>query len=353
MSETFGAGEYVYRAVEGWAKWPEDWNLHDVAAVGIDRNDNVYAFHRGDHPMVVFDRDGNVLRTWGEGTFKRAHGVHMGADDTIYLTDDARPQDVAQLKMVLESLDEIDHVALMDRLRKRVGDKKVLALVKAFLNAGILGEDGIERHPGSGTPQGGILSPLLADLALTHLDDYFQARWAAHRNEWTRRRYRQRGGATYRLIRYADDFVIMVYGSRAQAEAQWEEVGDVLSEIGLRLAPEKTQVVHIDEGFDFLGFRIQRHRQWGSNRRYVYTYPSTKSVATARRKIKAITGKQTTNLPASVVFTKLNNATRGWTIYFRHGASKAAFGDLQKYLWDRTWIWLKKNLAQNRSNVCR
>ena len=88
MSETFGSGEYVYRAVQGWAKWPEEWNLHDVAAVGVDRNDNVYAFHRGDHPMVVFDRNGNVLRTWGEGTFKRPHGVHMGADDTIYLTDD-------------------------------------------------------------------------------------------------------------------------------------------------------------------------------------------------------------------------------------------------------------------------
>ena len=89
MSETFGAGEYTYRADEGWAKWPEDWNLHDVAAVGVDRYDNVYAFHRGDHPMVVFDRDGNVLRTWGEGTFKRAHGVHMAPDETIYLTDDA------------------------------------------------------------------------------------------------------------------------------------------------------------------------------------------------------------------------------------------------------------------------
>ena len=89
MSEIFGAGEYTYRAVEGWAKWPEDWNLHDVAAVGVDRNDNVYAFHRGDHPMVVFDRNGNVLRTWGEGTFKRAHGVHMAPDETIYLTDDA------------------------------------------------------------------------------------------------------------------------------------------------------------------------------------------------------------------------------------------------------------------------
>ncbi|HEX8012265.1 MAG TPA: peptidyl-alpha-hydroxyglycine alpha-amidating lyase family protein [Casimicrobiaceae bacterium] len=86
--ETFGAGEYTYRAVEGWAKWPEDWNLHDVAGVGIDRNDNVYAFHRGDHPMVVFDRDGNVLRTWGEDVFRHAHGVHMGPEDTIYLTDD-------------------------------------------------------------------------------------------------------------------------------------------------------------------------------------------------------------------------------------------------------------------------
>ncbi|MEO8305395.1 MAG: peptidyl-alpha-hydroxyglycine alpha-amidating lyase family protein [Betaproteobacteria bacterium] len=88
MSETFGSGEYTYRAVDGWAKWPADWNLHDVAGVGIDGNDNVYAFHRGDHPMVVFDRDGNVLRTWGEGVFKHAHGVHVGPDETIYLTDD-------------------------------------------------------------------------------------------------------------------------------------------------------------------------------------------------------------------------------------------------------------------------
>ena len=88
MNETFGSGEYTYRAVEGWAKWPEDWRLHDVAAVGIDSKDQVYAFHRGDHPIVVFDRNGNVLRTWGEGVFKRAHGIHMGPDDTIYLTDD-------------------------------------------------------------------------------------------------------------------------------------------------------------------------------------------------------------------------------------------------------------------------
>ncbi len=84
----FGSGDYAYRLVEGWAKWPPDWNLHDVAAVGVDSADRVYAFHRGDHPVVVFDREGNVLRWWGDGVFVRPHGLHMGPDDTIYLTDD-------------------------------------------------------------------------------------------------------------------------------------------------------------------------------------------------------------------------------------------------------------------------
>jgi DNA-binding beta-propeller fold protein YncE len=86
--ETYGAGEYTYRLVEGWAKWPEDWNLHDVAGVAVGRDDTVYAFHRGDHPMVVFDRDGNPQRTWGEDVFKHAHGAHMGPDDHLWLTDD-------------------------------------------------------------------------------------------------------------------------------------------------------------------------------------------------------------------------------------------------------------------------
>jgi DNA-binding beta-propeller fold protein YncE len=88
MTAIFGSGDYTYRAVEGWAKWPDEWRLGDVAAVGVDRNDRVYAFHRGDHPMVVFDRDGNVLRWWGDGVFNRAHGIHMAPDDTVYLTDD-------------------------------------------------------------------------------------------------------------------------------------------------------------------------------------------------------------------------------------------------------------------------
>jgi hypothetical protein len=86
--ETFGSGAYTYRVVEGWAKWPDGWSLHDVAAVGVDARDNVYAFHRGEHPIVVFDRDGNVLRTWGEGVFTRPHGLHVAPDATLYLTDE-------------------------------------------------------------------------------------------------------------------------------------------------------------------------------------------------------------------------------------------------------------------------
>jgi len=88
MSETYGRDEYTYRIVDDWARLPDGWSFHDVAAVGIDRNDNVYAFNRGAHPMIVFDRDGKFLRSWGEDIFKHAHGVHMGIDDSIYLTDD-------------------------------------------------------------------------------------------------------------------------------------------------------------------------------------------------------------------------------------------------------------------------
>ncbi len=87
-SGIMGSGDFAYRAQDGWAKWPDGWDSGDVAAVGVDRNDNVYAFNRGPHPMVVFDRDGNFLRSWGEGIFKNPHGVHIAPDDTIYLTND-------------------------------------------------------------------------------------------------------------------------------------------------------------------------------------------------------------------------------------------------------------------------
>jgi DNA-binding beta-propeller fold protein YncE len=85
----FGKQPFTYRVVENWAKWPEEWPLGDVAAVGVDGKDQAYAFCRGQHPpVVVFDREGNYLRSWGEGIFKHAHGLHFAPDETLYLTDD-------------------------------------------------------------------------------------------------------------------------------------------------------------------------------------------------------------------------------------------------------------------------
>src|SRR5881409_328151 len=89
MAIILGTGAYRYEVVDNWAKLPPGREFNaDVAAVGVDTQDRVYAFNRGQHPMVVFDRDGNFRRSWGEGVFRRAHGVHMAPDDTIWLTDD-------------------------------------------------------------------------------------------------------------------------------------------------------------------------------------------------------------------------------------------------------------------------
>jgi DNA-binding beta-propeller fold protein YncE len=83
-----GEGEYRYEIIEDWAKLPPGWSFYEIGGIGVDTEDNVYVFNRGAHPMMVFDRDGNFLRSWGEGVYPRAHGVHMGPDASIYLTDD-------------------------------------------------------------------------------------------------------------------------------------------------------------------------------------------------------------------------------------------------------------------------
>ena len=83
-----GENEFRYRVEDGWGRLPEGWSFVEVAAVGVDRHDNVYVFNRGAHPMVVFDRDGNFLRSWGEDVFKHAHGIQMLPDDTMFCTDD-------------------------------------------------------------------------------------------------------------------------------------------------------------------------------------------------------------------------------------------------------------------------
>lgn len=130
---------------------------------------------------------------------------------------------------IVACFDEIDHRALMDRVRRRIGDQRVLGLVRAFLGAGVLSEDGVNRETITGTPQGGILSPLLANIALSVLDEHFARKWEALGPAWTRAKRRRSGTPAVRLVRYADDFVVMVGGTRDDADALWAEVSAVLA----------------------------------------------------------------------------------------------------------------------------
>jgi RNA-directed DNA polymerase len=239
--------------------------------------------------------------------------------------------------------DEISHPALMDRVRVRVGDKRVLALVKAFLKAGILGEDRVLRATDTGTPQGSILSPLLSNVALSVLDEHIaHAPGGPTVSRYQRAKRRAQGLPNYRLIRYADDWCLVISGTKADAEALREEMAGVLSTMGLRLSPEKTLITHIDEGLVFLGWRIQRHRKRGTNRSYVYTYPARKAVMAVTGKVKTWCRRMDTNQPLEVLLGRLNPVLRGWCAYFRPGVSSATFAYLSAYTWARVIGWLRR-----------
>lgn len=241
--------------------------------------------------------------------------------------------------------DELSHCAILERVGMRVGDKRVLALVKSFLKAGIMAEGGQGRDPVTGTPQGGIASPLLANIALTVLDEHFCAKWDAHGADWRRAAHRKRGGATYKIVRYADDFVIMVNGSEAHAQALWDEVAQVLTPLGLRLSPAKSRVCHLDEGFIFLGFHVQRRRKRGTAKKYVYTYPSKKALASIMAKVRALTNRSR-HKTLSDLLRQLNSVLRGWCTYFQHGVSGATFHYLDQFVWNRVTRWLLKRHAR-------
>ena len=238
--------------------------------------------------------------------------------------------------------DEIDHRALMDRVTARITDKRVLGLVRSFLASGILTEAGINRATHTGTPQGGILSPLLANIALSVLDEHFARKWEVLGPAWKRAKLRRQGVPACRLVRYADDFVVMVGGTHDDAQALWDEVAAVLAPIGLRLSEEKTRVCHIDEGFDFLGFRIQRRPWTGrTGKRAVYTYPSKKALASVMAKVRSITRREKHQTLADLL-RLLNRVLRGWCNYFRHGVSSRTFSYVDHYTWWRVVGWVRK-----------
>lgn len=238
--------------------------------------------------------------------------------------------------------DNVSHQRLMALVEQRVADRKVLWLIRAFLRAGV-----IEQHGGfaaslTGTPQGGIISPLLANIYLSVLDRPFQQFWEANSVPGRRQQRRRKGLPNYRLIRYADDFVVLVHGSRADAEALRDQIGRLLdSELKMILSAEKTQVTHISDGFDFLGFHIQRKSR-GDGRRIVLTYPSKVALATVMHKIRRATGRGTTSLRLADVLRVVNPILRGWAAYFRYGVSKRTFSYLTQWAWWRMILWIRR-----------
>jgi RNA-directed DNA polymerase len=190
------------------------------------------------------------------------------------------------------------------------------------------------------------LSPLLANIALSALDDHFDQQW--HRemaSDYQRAKRRRTGQGNWKLIRYADDFVLMVSGNRYHADALRDEVSTVLAPLGLQLAPDKTRVVHIDEGFDFLGFHIQRMRKRGTQKHYVYTISSKKAIRSIKDKVSTKTYRSTRHQDLDKLILSLNRSLSGWANYFRHGVSKAVFNAIDHYTWNRLMRWIRAKYA--------
>lgn len=239
--------------------------------------------------------------------------------------------------------DNVDHHVLMDLVAERIKDRKVLRLASAFLRAGV-----VERHGGfaetlTGTPQGGVASPLLANIYLSVLDRHFSRIWDSEMTPgWRKQQRRRRGLPNFRLVRYADDFVVLVHGTKSQAEALKEEIGQLLaSRLKMTLSVDKTHITHIDDGFVFLGFHIQAKTP-GDRRRIILTIPAKPALASVMRKIKKLTAQGTTSLSLAQVLWTVNPVLRGWAAYFRYGASKKTFSYLGWYAWWRMILWIRR-----------
>jgi RNA-directed DNA polymerase len=217
--------------------------------------------------------------------------------------------------------DALDREILMGLVSERISDRRVVKLLRAWLRAGALDGQTLAR-PDTGTPQGGVISPLLANVYLNALD----------------RAWEDRHGRRGVLVRYADDLVILCR-TRAQAEAALAQLRALLAELGLELAEAKTRLVCVNEdgeGFDFLGFH---HRMVDSSRkpgvRWLARWPSARAMQAARQRIRELTDRRLLLRPPEEVVANLNRFLIGWGGYFRRGNSTRHFDRIDHYAFDR------------------
>lgn len=227
--------------------------------------------------------------------------------------------------------DTIDQGVLMERLQRRISDRRVLKLLRKWLRAGVM-EEGKVKKATSGTPQGGVISPLLANVYLEALDETWE------------RDCRHLG----RLVRYADDFVVLCR-KRSQAEAALRRIREILETLSLELHPQKTRLVELGlgkEGFCFLGCYFRVVRSHFTGKRYLYRWPSPQAMKSLRARIRALTDRRRRAGMRDIreVIRDLNPLLRGWGNYFRTGNASWKFQQVDRYVTQR----LTRLLASHR-----
>jgi len=213
--------------------------------------------------------------------------------------------------------DSIPHRPLLDQVARRINDRRVLSLIKRWLRCAVE-EDGRIWKPRRGTPQGGVISPLLANIYLHVVDE-----------EWERRGYNRREGPNVQLVRYADDLVLMT-----DKDARWamERLREILGPLELTLNEEKSRVVDAEkETFDFLGFTYRRVTNPRTGKRATVFYPSKKAQQRLREKVKNILNPMYP-ITYDEYILRTNRMIRGWVNYFRIGNSSRVFHDIRRHV---------------------
>jgi RNA-directed DNA polymerase len=231
--------------------------------------------------------------------------------------------------------DAIDQNLLMEKLAARISDRRVLKLLRQWLRAGVM-EDGAVRTTSAGTPQGGVISPLLANVYLDDLDRIWTAT-CSHLGQ---------------LVRYADDFVILCR-TRVQAEQALVKVHQIMGLLRLQLHPIKTRLVELGlgkEGFTFLGCYLRIVRSHLKKRAYLFRWPSPRAMQAIRRRIHDLTElRYSTGLKdIREVIGKLNPVLRGWGGYFRTGNASRHFNAIDSYVRERLVRLLRLRGGQRR-----